>query len=706
MGGFFGFLKGFSHSGSRQVRRSSRPLTRLALEELESRLTPSASTDNQVINQYRIFLKRLPEPPALASWSNELESGRISVGQMAERILHSPEYAKRTVTEFYATLFGRLPDRPGLAGHVQALQSGVPTLQVTAALLGSKEYFAWQGNDNRAFVESLYTGVLGRPSDTIGMRGHRSALESGVSRSNVALAFLTSMENGRQEAGKAYQQILGRQGSASELESWARVMASKKDGYTTLWSSIAGSTEGRRVLGMVQRNTPTLAPANPFMGPPGTSTMHANAVSSNATTNPGPGSGSVTQISTPNNQNYNAVFPTILMGSDGLIVAVGTNLLNQTPYVYLLDPNTLAELATPMRLIRSSVSDLAGGIYSYLDNQDRLVLVDADGYLKRISHTQQSNGTWVLSVESSVSVGFPDVVGLVPDYHGRVWFATAQGTTTGAGAVVGYNDPTTGRTFSYTLPAGEQVANSISSSPTGVAVASTAALYLFKAGAEGPVLLWRKAYDNGPARKPGQLSWGTGATPVFFGPTTGFDYLTITDNASPQENILVYRAIDGKLIGSVPFLTAGVNSGNEDAAIAVGNSIYYPSTYGYAYPPSAATGPSVPSTAPFVGGMQRVDVLPNGSGLTSIWANQSLPSAAEPRLSLADNLIYTIGLNTSTGVYSLITIDPSNGNPLSSTNMGSSISDNPLQMVSMISPNGVLYQGTERGMVRFQAAAS
>jgi len=165
MGGFFGFLKGFSHSGSRQVRRSSRPLTRLALEELESRLTPSASTDNQVINQYRIFLKRLPEPPALASWSNELESGRISVGQMAERILHSPEYAKRTVTEFYATLFGRLPDRPGLAGHVQALQSGVPTLQVTAALLGSKEYFAWQGNDNRAFVESLYTGVLGRPSD-------------------------------------------------------------------------------------------------------------------------------------------------------------------------------------------------------------------------------------------------------------------------------------------------------------------------------------------------------------------------------------------------------------------------------------------------------------------------------------------------------------------------------------------------------------
>jgi hypothetical protein len=35
-------------------------------------------------------------------------------------------------------------------------------------------------------------------------------------------------------------------------------------------------------------------------------------------------------------------------------------------------------------------------------------------------------------------------------------------------------------------PPGEQVANSISSSPTGVAVASTSALYLFQSGSTGP----------------------------------------------------------------------------------------------------------------------------------------------------------------------------------------------------------------------------
>ena len=445
----------------------------------------------------------------------------------------------------------------------------------------------------------------------------------------------------------------------------------------------------------------TLPPANPFMGPPGTATMHANAASSDATTNPGPGSGPVTIL----NQPFDAVFPTILMGSDGLIVSVATKWSDQTPYVYLLDPVTLESLST-MKLVKSDTSDLAGGICSYLANHDRLVLVNANGDLERISHSQQPGGGWQLTVDSSVSIGFPDVVGLVPDEAGRVWFATAQGTSTTSGAVVGYYDPATNLTASFTLPDGEQVANSISSSPAGVAVASTAALYLFEAGAAGPEELWRQAYDAGPARKPGQLSWGTGATPSFFGPTTGYEYLTITDNAAPQENILVYNVATGTLVGSVPFLTSGVNSGNEDAAIAVGNSLYYPSTYGYPYPASAESGPSDPASAPFVGGMQRVDVLPGGNGLTTVWMTDLIASAAEPRLSLADHLIYTVGLDTTTGVYSLVTIDPDSGAVRSSTPYGSAAGDNPLQMVSMISPSGVLYQGTERGLLRVVAVST
>ena len=41
---------------------------------------------------------------------------------------------------------------------------------------------------------------------------------------------------------------------------------------------------------------------------------------------------------------------------------------------------------------------------------------------------------------------------------------------------------------------------------------------------------------------------------------------------------------------------------------------------------------------------------------------------------------------------------------MSSTAYGSALGDNPLQMVNMISPSGVLYQGTERGLFRAEAS--
>jgi hypothetical protein len=110
----------------------------------------------------------------------------------------------------------------------------------------------------------------------------------------------------------------------------------------------------------------TLAPAIPYMGPPGTATMHANAASSDATTNSGPGAGAVSIL----NQTFDAVFPTILSGTDGLLVSVATKWSDQTPYVYLLNPNTLAPLAS-MKLVKSNTSDLAGGIYSPISTTSR-----------------------------------------------------------------------------------------------------------------------------------------------------------------------------------------------------------------------------------------------------------------------------------------------------------------------------------------------
>lgn len=133
--------------------------------------------------------------------------------------------------------------------------------------------------------------------------------------------------------------------------------------------------------------------------------------------------------------------------------------------------------------------------------------------------------TWHLEIVQTISVLSVDpaddyIVGLSPDWHGNIWFASEKG-------IVGYVSDTNSTTIrSLNLPIGERVANSISTVPEGSFVATDHALYLINAKVESnPVIIWRHAYERGPGRKPGQLSWGTGSTPTIFGPRNGNDFL-------------------------------------------------------------------------------------------------------------------------------------------------------------------------------------
>jgi CubicO group peptidase (beta-lactamase class C family)/streptogramin lyase len=479
----------------------------------------------------------------------------------------------------------------------------------------------------------------------------------------------------------------------------------------------------------------SLPPSNPYMGLEGTSTMHANASSSNAIVFAGPGT---TNLEFQHNLLLNATVPSILMSENGALVCVGVSTSPKTaqiPMVMLISPKTLQPLQPPTLLIKPRTGNLAGGLYNFLDHNNRLVLVNGDGVLQWYSNTYDSTtDTGTLTLENSVDIGQPMVVGLVPDYEGRIWFAT-QGSlsTADTPAVVGYYDPQTQTTQTYNLPAGEMVANSISASPAGVAVATTSGLGLFTAGPNGVVRpVWRQVYGNSGDRKPGQLSPGTGSTPVFFGPTTGYEYLVITDNATapdtgnqtPAENVNVYSVADGTRVAQTGFLSPS-NSGTENAPIAFGNRVFVPSTYGYWYPQPSETGTAVPGSAPFVGGFQGMTLAADGTSLNTSWGPaNTVPSSALPRLSLTDNLIYTVLANSTTQgsgpstqttvTYSFAAIDADTGAivgtplPLGSNTFSGNSPDyrdtanytwNTLQMTGVISPSGVFYQGTAGGIV-------
>ncbi|MFF8782367.1 hypothetical protein ACF07W_34300 [Streptomyces sp. NPDC015140] len=442
-----------------------------------------------------------------------------------------------------------------------------------------------------------------------------------------------------------------------------------------------------------------LPPHNPYAGPSGTATMHGDTGSSDATPLPGPGAGRTTSKRIP----LQSACPTVLVGADTYPVALCTPILTRVPTVHLLDPAT-GESRARLPIAKGS---LLGGVYAYLDNADRLVVVDGDKNLLRVAHRRNADGDWELYVDRSLSLaaaipGDDSVTGLAPDWQGRVWFATAAG-------VVGTADESTGAVRTLTLPAGERVDNSISTAPEGTAVATSHATYLLRAAPDGtPTVTWRRAYERGPARKPGQLSWGTGSTPTFSGPTTGTDYVTVVDNASPTVNLLVYRTDTGILVCSTPVLLSA-GSGSENSPIGAGRSVFVASTYGYPYPavPEGA-GKSMPASAAFTGGLTRVDVRADGSGCDRKW-DTTVRSSAVPRLSTADGLIHTVlrgsllpGSDATSLLdhYSYAQIDPGTGAVVRRHHLGTSSLYDTLQMAGTVAPGGVVYQGTITGVVR------
>jgi hypothetical protein len=465
-----------------------------------------------------------------------------------------------------------------------------------------------------------------------------------------------------------------------------------------------------------------LPPANPYTAANGAATMHADSESSNASPYPGPGTG--TLLAVPN--ELAAACPTLLQGSDGMPVALCTSIVGRNPVVYLLDPSTGGTLAS----LNLPAGNLFAGVYAYMDQENRVVLFNAEGDLLRIGH-HDSNGTWSLSIDSSIPAAAAidahcaslcgGVVGIAPDWDGRVWFVTADG-------VAGYVEPESGTVKTLALGSGEQVANSISTAPEGTAIATDHSLYLLTAKKKGPKVLWSYAYERGPARKPGQLSHGTGSTPTFFGPEDGTRYLTILDNASPAEHLLVFDtwakshfhrrtgaytyklAKTPQLVCDLPALTPGP-SGSENNPVGSGRSVFVASTYGYPYPslPEGAE-PSQPETAPFAGGVERIDLNQDGSGCTARWQDE-VRSAAVPRLDVANGTLYTVqdsdplepdgtGL---TDTYSEDAIDAATGQVLHQTLLGASYLYNTLQLAPSIVPGEVMYQGTVTGILRIAA---
>lgn len=351
---------------------------------------------------------------------------------------------------------------------------------------------------------------------------------------------------------------------------------------------------------------------------------------------------------------------------------------------------------------------LLGGVYAYLDADSNLVMVDGTNALTWISHSQDGMKVWVsrrIDLTDAMKLEPKDhVVGIVPDWHGRIWVASERG-------VVGLIDPkrnvvrlTKLQQYSPT----ERIDNSISACPQGVSIITSYGIYMLGADASTskPRIIWSHSYDRGTKQKPGQLSHGSGATATFFGPN-GSDYVMLSDNADRQEKLIVYRSADGSAVGEGPLFTPGA-SGTENSMIGVQNSIVGACTFGYPYAQYPDTKPAY--RAQVAPGMERWDVNDDASGITLKWRNNGIYSAAVPRLSTTDNLIYTCerprgpaGVLTGPVVYACA-IDMDSGRVVHRQRLPRLANllagGDPSQMVGVIDKHGVWWQGTIGGIYR------
>jgi hypothetical protein len=377
-------------------------------------------------------------------------------------------------------------------------------------------------------------------------------------------------------------------------------------------------------------------PQHPFMAPNGQSNIHDDAYQTDTYTWAGPLGSDVQTSSTLFARECGSV----TVDAQGRLETICVGL--DHPVLTLLDPVTLEVLATydlpPRNVSTSPFRDFTGGGYFYLDDHDRAVTPTSNRHVYVVAQTGGPGFELVSDYDLSGVVAPGDgIISALPDWDGRLWFASVKG-------VVGWVDTGSGEIHSRSL--GEGITNSLAvDDEGGVYVVTDHALYRFDARAGGIDTTWRVGYDNVGVIKPGQSDAGSGTTPTIM----GRNYVAITDNADPMQVVVVRRQAVIRTPGKRKHkrrrprrrvvcrqdVFAKGSGSTDQSLIGAGRSIVVENNYGYTGPTSVMNGAT---TSP---GLERVDIRKHGRGCRIIWHSDERAPSVVPKLSLATGLVYT-----------------------------------------------------------------
>ncbi len=425
--------------------------------------------------------------------------------------------------------------------------------------------------------------------------------------------------------------------------------------------------------------TAAAVPRHPYMAPNGRSNIHVDGFQSDANTVRGPlGRGGVRVRSADEAAHECA---SIAFDRRGRLVTVCVGLVQSQ--LKLLDPRTLGTLAQvdlPPRAAPGSLTTFSGGGYFFLDDRDRAVVPTTTRHVVIVAVRGRRLVTAADRDLTGVVRPGDGIVSALPDWRGRLWFASSRG-------VVGWIGRRGGRPHARALR--EPIGNSFAVAPdAGVYVVTDGALYRLVASRRGVRVAWRAPYATTGARKPGQTEAGSGTTPTLMGDRL----VAITDNADPMA-VLVLDRRTGRRVCRVPVFAPGASS-TDQSLVATERTIVVENNFGYTGPASVAGGRS---TTP---GLTRVDVT--GGGCRKVWRSRERSPSAVAKLSLEAGLVYTYAKPPRTdGVdaWYLTAIDVRTGHTAFRALVGAgAIFNNNFAPVTL-GPDGTAYLGVLGGLV-------
>lgn len=423
-------------------------------------------------------------------------------------------------------------------------------------------------------------------------------------------------------------------------------------------------------------------PRHPHMAPNGLSNLHVDGFQTDVHQAPGPlGNG------TARSSVFHAAdCASVTFDTRGRIVTVCVGVTDVT--LHLKDPKTLESLATyplPRRQPSPGMfQNFTGGGYFYLDHQDRAVIPTTSRHILLI---KAGDGGFTLEQDHDLSTQVPEgdaIISALPDWSGRIWYASRQGVV---GVVGG----------SHTQI--EPIGNSFAVDADGsVFIVSDRALYRFTAGPDGkPVASWSVGYDNDGTTKPGQTQAGSGTTPTLI----GRDRVAITDNADPI-NVVVYDRRTPRQLCKVPVFEKGASS-TDQSLIATPDLIVVENNHGYTGPAATEAGRT---TKP---GLARVDLHPSGRGCKVAWTSQEIAPTVVPKLSAATGLVYTYTKPPTTDnsdPWYLTGIDVRTGRTAFKALAGDGLGFNNNYAPVTLGPDGTAYVGVLGGLVALRDATA